>query len=231
MATTQVRSALLVRTCLEVLRERGGRMPNREVHAELARRIELTEAEEASGRDGVPRWATYLGYHTSAAASVGFMVKMDAHWSITEAGLAAVELHPSADALLDYLWRRYREILAGRQRSHQRLTASLVSIAEALDRVPRGAWTAIEDLASVGGAGVDEVAELLVTGEALPSSHRVLTQDGEVPVPTMVHPIHRGSDLRARLVAEGVEFYGMRANPDQRVPVEMLREAFLDGTT
>ena len=78
---------------------------------------------------------------------------------------------------------------------------------------------------------MDEVAELLVTGEALPTSHRVLTADGEVPLPAMVHPSHRGADLRARLMAEGVEFYGVRANPDQRVPVEILRDTVADQTT
>jgi 5-methylcytosine-specific restriction protein B len=168
---------------------------------------------------------TYLGYHTGAAASVGYMVKMDAHWSITEAGLAALELHPSADVLLLHTWRRYRDIVAGRQRSHQRYESKVATIAEALDRVPRGAWTAFEDLAALASATVDEVADLLVSGDALPTSHRVLTVEGEVPIPAMVHPSHRGVDLRARLTAEGVEFYGVRANPDQHVPAEILRDA------
>src|SRR5258705_8803695 len=145
MATKEVRSALLLWTCLEVLRDRGVRVPKREVYADLARRVDLTDAEQAQGRDGVPRWVTYVGYHTSAAASVGFVVKMDAHWSITEAGLSALELHRSPNALFLHIWRRYREILAGRQRSYQRIEMSLATIAGALDRAPRGAWTAFED--------------------------------------------------------------------------------------
>lgn len=228
MAAIEVRSALLLRTCLEILRDRDMRVPKREVHAEVGRRVELTDAEMAPGRDGVPQWVTQLGYHTGAAASVGFVVKMDAHWSITEAGRAALELYPSADEVFAHTWRRYREMLAGRQRSYQRHEVSLATIAEALDRVPRGAWTAFEDLASVAGTTVSEVAELLVAGEALPTAHRVLTIDGEVPVPTMIHPTHRGEDLRARLIAEGVEFYGIRANPDQHVPSEVLRTTFAD---
>jgi 5-methylcytosine-specific restriction protein B len=228
MATKEIRSALLLRTCLEILRDRGARVPKREVHIEVPRRVELTDAEQAPGRDGVPRWVTYLGYHTSAAASVGFVVKMDAHWSITEAGLAALELHPSADALLAHTWRRYREILTGRQKSHQRLEVSLATVADVLDRVPRGAWTSFEDLAALAGATVDEVTDLLVSGEPLPTAHRALTLEGELPLPTMVHPSHRGEDLRARLIAEGVDFYGMRANPDQYVPAEILRDAFVD---
>ena len=231
MATRDVRSALLLRTCLEILRDHGVRMPKREVHAVVAERLELAEAEHAPGRDGVPGWVTHIGYHTSVAASVGFMVKMDSHWSITEAGLAALELHPSAGELFSHTWRRYREILAGRQRSGQRHEASHATIAEALDRVPRGAWTAFEDLAALAEETVTEVAELLVGGADLPTSHRVLTADGEVPLPAMVHPSHRGADLRARLIAEGVEFYGVRANPDQRVPVEILRDAFADQPT
>src|SRR5262245_40890955 len=162
MARKEVRSALLLRTCLEILRDYGVRVPKREVHADVARRVELTEDEQSAGRDGVPRWVTYLGYHTGAAASVGYVVKMDAHWSITEAGLAALELHPSADVLLLHTWRRYREIVAGRQRSHHRRDTKIATIAEALDRVPRGAWTAFDDLAALVSATVDEVAELLM---------------------------------------------------------------------
>ena len=141
MATRDVRSALLLRTCLEILRDHRARMPKREVHAEVAERVALTEAEQTPGRDNVPRWVTHLGYHTSVAASAGFVVKMDSHWSITEAGLAALELHPSAEALLAHTWSRYREILVGRKRSDQRHERGLTTIAEALDRVPRGAWT------------------------------------------------------------------------------------------
>jgi 5-methylcytosine-specific restriction protein B len=228
--TTEVRSALLLRTCLEVLRDRDTRVPKREVHAEVGLRLDLTDAELAPGRDGVPRWVIHLGYHTSAAASVGFVVKLDAHWSITEAGRAALELQPSPDEVFAHTWRRYREIVAGRQRSHQRHEVSFATIAEALDRVPRGAWTAFEDLAALAGVTVPEVAELLVAGEVLPTAHRVLTIDGEVPVPAMVHPSHRGEDLRARLIAEGVEFYGIRANPDQQVPGEILRSTYADPT-
>jgi 5-methylcytosine-specific restriction enzyme B len=225
MATKEVRSGLLLRTCLEFLRDAGVRVPKREVLAEVGRRVELTSVESAVGRGSIPRWVVHLSYHTSVAADVGLLVKMDSHWSITEAGLAALDLHPSADALLRHTWRRYGEILAGRQRSHERRDVSLATLAEALDRVPRGAWTAFEDLAALAGATVDDVAELLVAGEVLPASHRVLTSEGEVPVPTKIHASFRGTDLRGRLIAEGVEFYGMRANPDQRVPVEALRTA------
>jgi 5-methylcytosine-specific restriction enzyme B len=224
MATREVRSGLLLRTCLEFLRDRAVRVPKREVYAEVARRVDLTSVESAVGRGSVPPWVIHVGYHTSIAAGVGLMVKMDAHWSITEAGLAALELHPSGDALLQHTWGRYREIVTGRHRSHERREAGLVALAEALDRVPRGTWTAFEDLAAIAGATVDEVADLLVTGEALPASHRILTSDGEVPLPTMVHASVRGADLRARLMAEGVEFYGVRANPEQRVPIEILRD-------
>jgi 5-methylcytosine-specific restriction protein B len=224
MARKEVRSALLLRTCLEILRDFGVRVPKREVHAEVARRVELTDEEQVTGRDGVARWVTYLGYHTGAAASVGFVVKMDAHWSITEAGLAALELHPSADVLLLHTWRRYREIVAGRQRSHQHRESKVATVADALDRVPRGAWTAFDDLAALASATADEVAVLLATGDALPTSYRVLTVEGEVPGPSMLHPSYRGVDLRAQLMAEGVEFYGVRANPDQHVPAEILRD-------
>jgi 5-methylcytosine-specific restriction protein B len=231
MATKEIRSALLLRTCMEILRDRGARIPKREVHAEIARRVDLTEAELAPGREGVPRWVIFMGYHTSIAASVGFVVKMDTHWLITEAGMAALELHPSADALLSHTWQRYREVLTGRHRSQRRHESSLASLAAALERVPRGAWTAFEDVAAFAGVTVDEVAELLVTGDAIPGAHRVLAAGGEVPIPGMVHPSYRGADLRARLITEGVEFYGVRANPDQRVPAEILRDRFVDPVT
>jgi 5-methylcytosine-specific restriction protein B len=231
MARKEVRSALLLRTCLEILRDFGVRVPKREVHAEIVRRVDLTEDELSTGRDGVARWMTYLGFHTGVAASVGLVVKMDAHWSITEAGLAALDLYPSEDVLLLHAWRRYREIVAGRQRSQQRHDARLGSIAEALDRVPRGGWTAHDDLAALAGTTVDEVVEQLATGDALPTAYRVLTVEGEVPGPSMLHPSYRGTDLRARLTTEGVEFYGVRANPDQHVPAELLRDMHVPQST
>ena len=138
MATRDVRSALLLRTSLEILRDHRVRMPKREVHAEVAERVSLTEAEQTPGRDSVPRWVTHLGYHTSVAASAGFVVKMDSHWSITEArpGRArAASLGRGAAG-------PHVEPLPGdpgrpEQRSDQRHERGLATIAEALG--PRAA--------------------------------------------------------------------------------------------
>lgn len=59
-----VRYGLLVRTCLEVLRDSGVRMHGRAVLDEVAKRIELTEAELRLHNSGTPAWNVAARFHT-----------------------------------------------------------------------------------------------------------------------------------------------------------------------
>jgi 5-methylcytosine-specific restriction protein B len=51
-----VRSALLLRTCLEVLKDAGRPLPGREVLKQVSERVELTPAEQSTVKSGTPRW-------------------------------------------------------------------------------------------------------------------------------------------------------------------------------
>lgn len=226
----KIRSGLLLRTCLEVLRDRG-RLPGRDVVAEIARRVDLTPYERELNRSGVPRWETDVRFHSGNAASVGWLVKQDNLWQITDAGLAALGRNPTPEALLAEVGRGYREIYNSRKKAREKHGGKLDLLAAALDLVPAGSWTAHEDLAELIGGTADEVAHLLADGKALPTAYRVLTGDGEIPPAGQLNFAYRGVDLRSRLVGEGVEFQGNRANQAQRVPAETLRAVLAEDAT
>jgi len=221
--TAKMRSGLLLRTCMEILRERG-RMTSRAAVDEIGRRVDLTPYELAPVKSGRPRWDVDVRFHSGNAASVGWLVKQDNTWWITDAGAAALDRYPSPDGLISEVTSRYREIYASRKEARRKLGGKVAAIAAALELVPKGSWTSHEDLAELVGASPEEVAHLLADGEALPNAYRVLTADGTVPPAGQLNFAYRGADLRARLAAEGVEFNGDRASAEQQLPAEVLQE-------
>ncbi|TYB36482.1 AAA domain-containing protein [Micromonospora sp. AP08] len=216
-----VRYGLLVRTCLEVLRDAAERLPGKVVLAEVPQRIELTEAELRPQKSGAAAWVVAAHFHTGDAATVGWMVKRNALWWITSEGRAALEAYPSADELYGEISRQYREIVRSRKQARKKYESKLHTIAAAVDNVPAGSWTAYEDLAELVDGKAEDIAHLLAD-TYVEDSHRVLTADGQVPSAAYQHSRHRGDDLRKRLIAEGVEFDGRHANPEQRVTVDLV---------
>lgn len=224
-----VRYGLMVRTCVEVLRDSGEPMSGREVLDEVAKRVDLNEAELKPHKNGAPAWAVAVGFHTGDAATVGWMVKRDGRWWIAEAGRAALDTYPDPEAFHAEIGRRYREIYRSRKHAREKYGSRLGTIANALELVPAGSWTAYDDLAELVGGAPDEIAHLLAE-TYIEGSHRVLRPDGRVPEAAHQHFQYRGGDLRARLVKEGVEFDGRHAAPDQRITAEFLRERLAETT-
>ena len=134
MAET-VRYALLVRTCLEVLRDRGGEMPGRAVLDEIARRIDLTDVERKLHQSGDPAWLVAARYIAGDAATVGWMVKRNNLWWITDAGREALDAYPRT-----------------------KYESQLETIVSAIELVPAGFWTAFDDVAELVGGSADEIA-------------------------------------------------------------------------
>jgi 5-methylcytosine-specific restriction protein B len=218
-----VRSALLLRTCLEVLNDAGRPLPGREVLKQVGERIDLTPAEQSTVKSGTPRWVVDIGFYSGDAATIGWLVKRDNQWWITEAGAAALDRFPDPDHLLAELAQRYREVYRSRKEASRKYSGKLGTLAEALSYVPAGMWTSHEDLADVTKGTADEIAYLL--GDvALPNSYRVLHSDGAIPSATYQHVKYRGANLADRLAKEGVQFNGRLADQGQRVTVEFLRE-------
>ncbi|MGH3217988.1 MAG: McrB family protein [Streptosporangiaceae bacterium] len=147
-------------------------------------------------------------------------------WSITEAGVEALETYPTADELFAELTRRYREIDQRRKQAQQKLSDVQQFIATTLRMVEPGSWTAQDDLAELAGTSSDEVADFLASGNIkLANAYRVLTADGSVPAEGMLNSAYRGVDLRRRLADEGVAFDGGGyARQDQRLTAIVLKE-------
>lgn len=223
-----VRYGLLVRTCLEVLRDNGGRMHGKAALDEVAQRLHLTEVELRPHKSGVPAWVVATRFHTGDAATAGWVIKRDALWWITSAGQTALETYPEPETFYAEIGRQCRQVFRSRKQARKRYESKLETIASVLEVIPAGSWTSYEDLTDLVGGSPDEMAHLLAE-TFIDGSHRVLQTDGTAPSAMHQHFRYRGGDLRARLAEEGVEFDGGRANPEQRITAEFLGER-LDQT-
>src|SRR5947207_2762537 len=96
----QIRYALIVRTCMEVLRDYGGVVPRKQLAAEVEERIRPNAAEQAIQSNGETAWITAMGFHTGDAATAGWLTKGRDGWQLTAAGRAALTTLPTAEALL-----------------------------------------------------------------------------------------------------------------------------------
>ena len=229
MTDGQVRYALIVWEALNILRDAPAAMQSRQVTAAVGERIQPTAYEDELHRSGGNRWETALHFHSGDAATVGWMTKRGG-WTITEAGIEALDAYPTPDELLAELNRRYREIDQRRKQAQQNLGGVEQFIATTLRLVEAGTWTAHEDLADLAGTTAAEVAHFLASGQvASPNAYRVLNADGSIPDDGMLHWTYRIADLHNRLAAEGVEFDTEgRAAQKQRLTADSLKELLAD---
>jgi 5-methylcytosine-specific restriction enzyme B len=225
MADEQVRRGLLVKTVLEVLRDAGTKVPQNQVLEDLRRRVQLTPYELSLDNSGRSRWETALGWHSGGAATMGWRSKIGG-WSITDAGIDALETYPDANDLFREMQRLNREVEQRRKQALQNLTDVHQFIATIVQVVEPGSWTAHDDLAELADTTPSEVADFLANASVrLPNSYRVLNADGSIPDEGMLNWVYRGGDLRRRLASEGVEFDSLgRASQRQRLTADTLRE-------
>ena len=207
---------------MEVLRDAPGPLPVQDVLGEVAKRIALTPFELGRYDSGQARWAVTVRFTTGEAATLG-MDDEAGGWAITEAGIEALDTYPTPDELLAELHRRYREIDQRRKQAQQNLSEVQQFIATTLRLVEPGTWTAHDDLADLAGTTRDGGCGLLASGKVrLPNAYRVLNADGSLPDEGMLNAAYRGTDLRSRLVGEGVEFDADgRAAQEQRLTADV----------
>ena len=225
MAEDHVRRDLLIKTVLEILRDAGTKIPPSQVLDELRGRLELTSYELSVDNSGMQRYNRAVGFHTLEAATIGWMSKIGG-WSITDAGIEALEAYPDASDLWTELQRLYREVDQRRRQALQNLSEVHQFIATTLQMVDPGLWTAHDDLAVLADTTASEVAYFLANASVrLPSSYRVLNADGSIPDEGILNAAYRGMDLRRRLVGEGIEFNADGcASQAQRLTADALRE-------
>lgn len=226
----KVRIAPLLWVCLEVLRDSTRPLPRSEVMDLVEQRVVLSAYERATFDDtGRLRWRNVLGWAAGDAATIGWMSKRGGEWSITEAGVSALETL-EADVLHEELRRRYAKVRQLRARAVEDLVGVEGFIARALGVVDPGTWTAHEDLALIVGTSADQIAHFLAGSQkAVPGAHRMLHADGSLLDEGMLHMAHRSMNVMEKLIAEGIEFDGKgRASQEQRMTVESIEERLSD---
>ena len=226
MAEDHVRRPVLLHAALVILRDAGTKIPQDQVFDELRRRVPLTDYELSLDNGGVPRYDRAVGFITGGAATVGWMSKIGG-WTLTEAGIEALDAYSTPEELYAELHRRYREIDQRRKQAYQNLSEFQQFIATTLQLVEAGTWTSHDDLAELADSTATEVAHFLASAQVkLPNSYRVLNADGSIPDEGMLHWSYRGGTaLRRRLAAEGVEFSASgQAVQDQRLTASSLKE-------
>jgi 5-methylcytosine-specific restriction protein B len=177
-----VRTAPLLRACLEVLRAASEPVHGREVLQQVAQRVSFTPYElEPIGETRQIRWENHLRWYTGDVATVGWMSKRDGLWSLTEAGEAALDTY-DPDEFLTELKRRYYEIRRQRANAAKALSGVEQVVARALSVVDAGSWTAYDDLAKLVDASAVDV-QLFLAGakRGLAGGYRVLHANGGIP--------------------------------------------------
>ena len=231
----RVSNAVLLWTAMDVLRNAAEPMNGRDVLARMSERLSFTPYWLESYSSGQLRWIVGVHFFTGDAATIGWMTKRGG-WSITEAGLAAMDTFDTPGALFAERGRRYSQIDQRRKKAQQNLGAVQQFIARTLALVETGSWTAFDDIAALAGTTANEVADFLASGKIrLANAYRVLTADGSIPPEGMLNAVYRGSDLRTRLEDEGVEFNADgKADQVQRLTADALKDlhaADLDAET
>ncbi len=226
----RVRYALIIWEALRVLRDAVEPLYIHDVIYGVEQRIQPTIYESQSAKSGGVRWVTALHFQTGDAATIGWMSKRDG-WSITDEGRAALETFTTPELLYSELKRRYREVDQQRKRAMQALNDVHQFVADALQLVRAGQWTAHDDLAELAGTTPTEIAHFLASWQIkLPNSYRVLNADGSLPDEGMLNAAYRGTDLRGQLAGEGIEFDPQgRAAQNQRLTASMLEDIFVTG--
>jgi 5-methylcytosine-specific restriction protein B len=226
-----VRNGLLVRTCLEVLRDAGRPLPPAEAVRQVGQRIgEFTLYESETIESGrLVRWENALRWHSGDMATVGWMTKTGG-WQITDSGREALGRYPDANATLAALQRLKNRIYQERKKAAEQLAPLEQEITAALGEVAPGQWTSYEDIAAVAGTDATTATNFLAK-QRVPNAHRVLREDGTPPPEGMLNQwLRGGTDIREELRKEGVEFdEAGRASQALRVTADDLRahiEAF-----
>ena len=155
----------------------------------MSERLSFTPYWLESYSSGQVRWTVGVQFFTGDAATIGWMTKRGG-WSITEAGLAAMDAFDSPDALFAERGRRYSQIDQRRKKAQQSLGAVQQFIARTLALVETGSWTAFDYIAALAGTTATEVADFLASGKIrLASAYRVLSADGSIPPEGMLMPL------------------------------------------
>lgn len=85
--------AKVIYAALQILNERGGEAPGREVIAEVEKRVTLDDwAKETYEKSGYVRWQSILHFFSIDCIKAGFLIKKKGVWYLTPEGQNALKL-------------------------------------------------------------------------------------------------------------------------------------------
>jgi restriction system protein len=111
MGRSRELAAKVIFAAFQVLKEKGGQAPGREVVAEIEKRVELDEwARAVYEKSGYVRWQSILHFFSIDCIKAGFLIKKKGVWYLTPEGEAAIKLgeHELLTAAM-IAYRRWKE--------------------------------------------------------------------------------------------------------------------------
>jgi 5-methylcytosine-specific restriction protein B len=104
-----IRRSLLLETLFDVLGKADHPLPSSEVLAQVAEAVELTPHEASPAAGGKQRAETFLRFGSSWATTLGWVTKKGGRWSLTEAGVEALDHITDKSTLYPVLSKLYRQ--------------------------------------------------------------------------------------------------------------------------
>ena len=95
LSVTKELALKVVFAALQILKQKGGQAPGREVMAEIEKQVELDDsAKQVYEKSGSVKWRVVLGFYSIGCMKAGFLVKKKGTWYLTPEGEKALELGP-----------------------------------------------------------------------------------------------------------------------------------------
>ncbi len=93
--TTKELAIKVVFAALQILKQKGGQAPGREVMEEIEKQVPLdASAKQVYEKSGSVKWRVVLGFYSIGCMKAGFLVKKKGTWYLTPEGEKALELGP-----------------------------------------------------------------------------------------------------------------------------------------
>ncbi|MCG3128370.1 MAG: hypothetical protein CHACPFDD_03258 [Phycisphaerae bacterium] len=115
MATERIstdRRGEILKAVLEELNRLGGQAAPRDLFAQVAQKIKLSDHESSQNASGNVRWQTDVRFHSVNCVRAGWLQKSHGVWTLTDQGKEALRL-PAAE-LIRKAMRQYQAWLKGR---------------------------------------------------------------------------------------------------------------------
>jgi Mrr N-terminal domain len=95
-------AAKVIFAAFQILKEKGGEAPGRDVIAEVERRVLLDDWAKATyGKSGYVRWQSILHFFSIDCMKAGYLIKRKGVWYLTPESVAAVKFDSKKKALHD----------------------------------------------------------------------------------------------------------------------------------